>query len=407
MKPLIAIGLNQVKLAFYNWKRLLLYTLIPIIFLIFLSSGFNRLFEMGVYLEPFEVIIVNQDTHNLSSLLVYQIKEDKNLASLVNLTLLEREEEAENLVKEDRVVAAIVIPDGFINSLERGTNHSIKLMTSMSQPVKGYMIQSIMESYMKSVSAGQSAVNTVWDYYIKMGMESNERRDKIDNVINDITLRAYFVRANTIQKNTIPGVNSIPPIGFYGVSIVLVIVMLGAVAYGKQIFEDMKHRVTARIVLTGVQPNIYFLGKFLGLFIIGLIQGAAFFGPIAYILQVNYNIAWISTGAILLTTAFTVAALTMGGIVLIAQADRFQYIGSLMIFTSAIIGGGFIPYIYLPKFIKSISFLTLHYWVMGSVVSFSGSKYFEGLQSLLIVLLFGVVVLIAAYLRYNKTKGWQ
>lgn len=202
--------------------------------------GFSNLFEQGIYLEPFEVIVVNQDTHHLSSLLVYQIKEDKNLASLVNVTVLDGEEEAMELVRENQVVAAVIIPDGFINSLERGTNHSVKLITSLTQPVKAHMIRSIMESYMKSVSAGQSAVNTVWDYYIEMGMDSNERREKIENVINDITLRAYFVRGNTIQKKTIPGVNSIPPLVFYGVSIVLVIVMLSAISYGRQIIEDRK-----------------------------------------------------------------------------------------------------------------------------------------------------------------------
>ncbi|KAB3530750.1 ABC transporter permease [Alkaliphilus serpentinus] len=391
-------------MAFHDWKKLIIYILLPLISLTFLSYGLKGLFDNGIYLEPFEVIVVNQDTHKLSKVLVYQVEEDKNLASLVDITVLEREEEAEKLVRTDKAVAAVIIPDGFINSLEEGTNHSVRLITSLKHPVKAHMIKSIMESYMKSVSAGQSAVNAVWDYYIEMGMDRNQRREKIEAVINDITLRAYFVRSNTIQKKTLPGINSIPPVIFYSISVVLVIIMLKGVSYGKEIIEDMKQRVTDRIFLAGVSPRKYFLGKALGLFIITLVQGSIFFIPIAYFLEAKFNVSWVYSGSILLVSVFVITSLTMAGSVLIYQTDKFQYVGSIGIMTSVIIGGGFIPYMYLPDYIKEISFLTLHYWVMASVISFSGKYIVDGLQPLVIMMIFAFITMILAYTAYTKGK---
>ncbi|SCY01922.1 hypothetical protein SAMN03080606_00667 [Alkaliphilus peptidifermentans DSM 18978] len=149
------------------------------------------------------------------------------------------------------------------------------------------------------------------------------------------------------------------------------------------------------------------MGKFFGLFVIGLIQGAILFIPLAYLLEANYNIAWIYTCVILITTAFIISSVTMAGITFITNGEKFQYIGNFAILVSAIIGGGFIPHIYLPELVKSISPLTLHYWVMGSVISFSGKQNYEGLQSLATVILFAIFILMLSYLRYTKAKEWQ
>ena len=243
------------------YKKLLLVTIASLITIVSISNGLSFLFKEGLVINKANVVVVNEDTHPLSNLLLHQVSEDQNIKNILDILVLTNVEEAEKTVGNNKAMAAIIIPKGFINSLEVGRNYPVQLITNSANPVQSKVIESLLNSYMKSVSAGQSAVNAVWDYYGMTNMSYEEKSKKIDSVINDITFRAYLARSNVLNKESILSINNISSMEFYVFSVLVLLTMFIAITGGKEVIYERNNLVFKRLRLGGVDGFKYLLGK--------------------------------------------------------------------------------------------------------------------------------------------------
>lgn len=381
--------------------------LLPVVVIALMAAGYSYLFQQGIYIDRFNIVVVNEDQHSLSDFLLQQIQEDENLKALLDMEVMEDAIEAEERVRNNLVVAAVVIPEGFIHSLETGTNHSVKLITNRSQPLKSHMIQSIMDSYMKSVSGGQSAVNAVWEYYKLTDMSYEERSNKIDWVINDITLSVYFARNNVFQKSTIKGINSLSPFEFYLASGIIIFIMFSSLSGAKAIIEEKNSKIIHRIKLTGVSGFSYIIGKFLAIFSIGVLQSLFIFTVGAYFLLGGLQKDYCYILLVYLTTIFCVSTLSLLAAVIIKSRERLESIGSIIVLFMALIGGGIIPYIYLPNFLQTLGRFTINYWSLRGVLGFLEGTPIKGIISIALLAAVGGISLLLTYHIFNRTEGWE
>jgi len=327
------------------------------------AQGLAGFFKQGIYIDKFDVAIVNKDSHPLSKVLVQQFSTEKNLTSLLNIIIVDREAQAESLVRENRAVAAVIIPPGFIDSVEVGENFPIVLITNSAHPLKSEMIKSLMDSYVRNVSAGQSAVNAVWDYYGQTDMTARQRRQKIDMVITDVTLKA-MARNNLIHSTTLEGINSIPPTHYYLASGIIVILLFITLALSRGMVEEINNRVTDRISLSNISKGSYLFGKFLGIFASGAVFIILFYILGSVVLMGGLGSVPYHYLGILLCCHFAASGLAILFGTLIKSPSVMEMGGNTIIFTMAIVGGGVIPYIYLPTIIAKMAPLTINYWAV-------------------------------------------
>lgn len=378
---------------------------LPIVIIFFMAIGFSFLFDQGIYIDGFDIVVINQDQHPLSKFLIQQIKEDENLENLLNIWILEDEAEGERRVRENEVVAAVILPNGFIHSLETGTNHSVKLITNLRHPLKGHLIRGIMDSYMKSVSGGQSAVNAVWDYYTSGGMTYEERKDKIEWVINDITLAAYFARSNVFEKITIKGVNSLSPLQFYSISIPMIFLMFSCLSGGKDMAEEERTKIVYRIRLTGIGGISYMLGKSMAVFMINLIKTLPLFILGAYLLLGGFTKVYGYVFILYMVLLFCLSSLSLLGAVVLKSREKLDLIGNNLILIMALIGGGIIPYVYLPPSLQYFSRFTINYWGVQGVLGFLDNRPSKGITSIFLFIAVGVFVFIVCCYLHHREEG--
>lgn len=389
-----------------DYKKFLILLLLPLMVIFLMAAGFKYLFQRGVYIDTFEIVVINQDSHPLSNLLIQQIQEDEKLKELLHIQFIEDEIEGEKRVKDGLAVAAVVIPDGFMRSLETGTNHSVKLITSKSQPLKSHIIKSIMDSYMKSVSGGQSAVNAVWKYYRDTDMSYQESSKKIDRVIQDITMRIYFARSNVFEKKTVAGINSLSSFEFYFTSVMIIFLMFSALSAGKSIIEDEKTKVLDRLKLTGVSGFTYVMGKFISTIIIGVLQSLPIFMIAVYFLVGGIGIKYLYMMLLYTIIILTIAALSLMGTVLVKSQEQMDIMGNITIFIMTLIGGGIIPYIYFPTPLQYLSKFTIHYWCLNGMLNFLQGSIKEGIISIVLLLTIGIIGFLFSWYLYSKQEGW-
>lgn len=389
-----------------NYKKMLIILFLPLIVIFLMGAGFKYLFQSGVYIDRFEIVAINQDAHPLSSLLIQQIEEDEKLKDLLHIEFIEDEIKGEQMVRDGLAVAAVVIPDGFMRSLETGTNHPVKLITTRSQPLKSHIVKSIMDSYMKSVSGGQSAVNAVWEYYKGTDMSYQERSKKIDSVIRDVTMRIYFARNNVFDKKIVAGINNLSSFEFYFISVMIIFLMFSALSGAKSIISDEKTKVLDRLKLAGVDGFSYVMAKLISIIAISVLQSFPIFMVATYFLVGNIDIKYLYIMALYLTIISTIVILSLMVRVLVKSQEQIDVMGNIIIFIMTLIGGGIIPYIYFPAPLQYLSKFTIHYWGLNGMSSLLQGSIKEGIFSILILLIIGIIGLLLSCYLYSKEEGW-
>lgn len=182
-----SLWLYEMRAALRRPAPLFLSFFIPVILLSLLLVSVYRLLPESD--EPIKAAIVDLDETFETKALINQLSEDEEMRK--SLTLLPmNSEKAEERFREGKLVGVITIPKGFSESLRRGENDPIQVITNEEQPLSSSMLELLLESGAMYISASQSAVNTVYDLHIQNLSNSEKRNQKLQQSILTFTLFA-------------------------------------------------------------------------------------------------------------------------------------------------------------------------------------------------------------------------
>lgn len=138
--------------------------------------------------EPVRAAVVDEDDTFQTNALINQLSEEKRLSQALDLAPM-KAEEAESAFEKGELAGIMTIPEGFTGSLMNGENDPIQVMTNEDDPLDATMLQVLLESGAKYISASQSAVNTVYDLHIRK-LPPDERNARLEETIITYTLFA-------------------------------------------------------------------------------------------------------------------------------------------------------------------------------------------------------------------------
>ena len=391
-------ALEELKKSFSHKKKTMGMIVIPLVFIFLLPMGLGNLFEEGLYIDSFSVAVVNEDQHPMAHLLMEQIRGDEDLQALIEIVHAADGEAAEGMVRDGAVFAGVVIPEDFVGSLERGENRELILYTDPGDPFKSQVLKGIMESFMYSVSAGQSGVNTVWDYYREQDMPLEERRERIDPVISDITFRALHARDTMLAHQQMEGINTMNPGVYYLHSVIFSLLLFAALFLGRDLMEEQKQGLFLRIPFTGTALKEYYGGKILGRGFRMTIVAAVLIAAGQRMLGVKLDFSALVT--LFYLSLWILVILTLAALFsqVLRKPELFLTLGNFFVYGLILLGGGLIPYYYLPFNLGRLAGFFPHYHYLRGIQRITISDY-QGLgpKSLLMVLgallVFGLGVL--------------
>ncbi|NTU70440.1 MAG: ABC-2 transporter permease [Coriobacteriia bacterium] len=327
-----------------------------------IMSGSGRIPVAIVNLDSRPYAIVKDQAAELEA----SLTDEKRIKALFTMERTRDLAGVEHRVANGDLAAALVIPEGFSNTLGQGTIKLDVLVDPGSTVSAG-----IWESIVRSVAVRYSAVVVV----VRTTMEAVQRANSpalakaggagavVGFAITEGSRDDVF-DAVKVTDTVSGGTNKVGAIDYYALSMTAMFLMFAAMFGAMSTVRERTEQTMARMLASPTARESIVGGKMLGVFILGITQFAVLFLFTKYLLNVWWG---QSTLAIVMVAVAEVAAVTglATGISAIAKTQRaIGGIAPLFIQIQAAIGGAFFQLDALPEWIQPIKYFSLVGWAL-------------------------------------------
>ena len=409
------IGIKDVKLAFRDRAALIFMLLAP--FLLTLGMGlvtgrFSGDNSSGVSDIP--VVIVNQDDGELSKALV-DLFNSEDLAELVEPTIGTSPEAARQMVDEDTVAAAIIIPAGFTNSIipEQGSFDNgnqpkvikIEMYANPARPTSAGVIKSILDEFMsrieESTLSGQTAiVQLLMSQRIspeQTQTASNEMNQSLANKSQGETL-AIKLNSSTADGEEI----KFDVLAYLAPGMALMFLMYTVSYGGRSILTEKAQGTLPRLLVSPTSSTQILGGKVFGIFLTGVAQLLILIGGTSLMFQLKWGDA---LGVFVLVLAAVFGATGWGMLITALARTPAQVgsVGSATMLIFGILGGSFIQLENMPASVQMLSRITPNAWALDGFTTLALGGTLSNLFTPIIALLtMGGILFVISVLLFGK-----
>lgn len=326
------------------------------------------------------------------------IKEMISIKENCNFVQVNNKEEAYQMVKDGEAYGAIIIPKGLARDIMDGTNTPATVVLPNNSSIEADLIKDLIDGGTKSLTSAQAGIYAVTYEYEQVYNDriTKELQDNINIKYFDHTL----ARESYFNHNKISASGELTLIEYYISSgIVFFMLLLGMVfskalcPRNKAFYKKLKSHNISKAVVTLTRIISVFTA-----YIIVTIIGFFIYVLICKYLGIDIIVLKIRDYLILMFVIFCIVSF----VVCIFTITESQISGSLLLFVSTLImnfiSGGFVPTVFLPKSIQSLSPYMLTNVLSKQVGSifigeFDGNGFLNACVILLGIYIFTAIVL--------------
>ncbi|PKN93712.1 MAG: hypothetical protein CVU44_07810 [Chloroflexi bacterium HGW-Chloroflexi-6] len=418
MQKLFLIGLKDVRLAFRDRAALILMLLAP--FLLTLGMGFvtGRFSGNGSSgLSDIPVVLVNLDNAQLGDALVETFNSE-DLSTLVEPTLADSPEAARRLIDDNQAAAAVIIPDGFSESIiptqeMLDTENydpaavQIEVYANPSSPTSAGVIKAILDEFISRVEEGR--ISGMTSMLAIPGIE-NMPNDQIESLAREmfegagedesfssaaITLNAGEQGAEAVEFDTL---------AYLAPGMALMFLMYTVSYGGRSILVEKTQGTLPRLLVSPTASWQILGGKVLGIFLTGFAQ----MGILILASSLFFQVQWGDPLGMLVLIAAAVFGASGWGMLITAAArstGQVGAIGSAVMLIFGILGGSFINLEQMPVFIRTLSGITPNAWGLDGFTTLAlGGRLADLGQPILALLVMGAVLFAASAVLFSRSN---
>ena len=390
---LITIIQYDLKNYLHSKKAFLMMLILPILAIITAVQISTTLFVNHSFINPITLVIVDQEQSFYTNLFIQKITETPSLQQNIEI-IKTSEEEGYKLLKENKAGGMVIIPDHFTSNMQESIFDPIIVIGNHKKPLEATIIKEGMESPTNLMSAAQSAVFTVVHY----GMEHELTPEQVDQVFQkaaiSFSLKALGREQIFSQTIKTPWMD-LEASYFYFSSILILFLSL----YGLQgmyfYISERENKILTRIISTGVPLWKIILGKWISLTLFLFIHANIIVWA-CKIMKLFEISGEMGLGILLLLITCSCIS---SFILMISMVSKNSYLASMIIFGVSLLGvflgGGLIPYTYMPNFMEQFGKFTMNYWSnQGLIYALFSSQSDKVWQSILIISGLAIVSLV-------------
>jgi ABC-2 type transport system permease protein len=415
MTKLILIGLKDLKLAFRDRAALILMLLAP--FLLTVGMGFvtGRFSGSSSGISHIHVVIVNLDGEQLGDSLVDVFKSD-DLSELVVLTESDDPEAARRLIDEDEAAAAIIIPEGFTQSIipsaeqMMGDSDSapvqIELYANPARPTSSGIVKSILDDFISRVEEGRMTSMTAIVQMIASGRISPQQAESAGQAMGErLTDSPEADLGIPLTTNTASGEsNDFDVLAYMAPGMALMFLMFTTSYGGRSLLAERSQGTLPRLLVSPTSTTQVMGGKVLGIFFTGAAQLFILIGASTLFFQLKWG---DPLGVIVLVLAAVFAATGWGMLITAIARTPAQVsnLGSAIMLVFGILGGSFISLDQMPAAIRLFSRITPNAWGLDGFTTLAlGNSLAQLGRPLLALTGMGAALFAVAVVLFNR-KG--
>ncbi len=410
MKKLLLIGIKDLKLMFRDRAALTFMLLAP--FLLTIGMGFvtGRFSGGATGLSDIPVVIVNLDKQDLGNALE-DLFNSEDLAELMEPSASIDPETARHLIDDDQASAAIIIPEGFTQSIIPADGAmlnpkyvqlepvQIEVYTNPSRPTSAGVVKAIVDEFISRVEEGRMSGMTSMTQLIASGVIAPQDAPAIANDLfqNVDTPQSAAITIRTDKE----GADAVDfdLLAYFAPGMALMFLMYTVSYGGRSILTERAQGTLPRLMISPTQTVQVLGGKVLGIFLMGVAQ----VGILILASSMFFGVKWgdaLGVAALILAAVFGASGWGMLITSLARTPAQVGSTGSAIMLIFGIMGGSFISLENFPPFMQTVSKITPNAWGLDgfTTLALGGTlkNLTEPIAALLIMgaVLFGIAVVI-------------
>ena len=403
MRSLLIIARREIASRFGNPVVLLLTIGVPLLIAALISVVFGDLVVGRTISEKrIPVGIVNLDRGgpwgNLGELFVQAMlpREGETgllsdpLFELFTVTELDGEALARRLVKQEKLVATLIIPPEFSDSLAADERATLTVLVDGRQESSGVAFRTVVATLANMLSTGEVTLRTTAQALLRYPRP--RRQLESGALLDDLTalaLDAARPGANPIQVQRVEHGGQAVRIAWRRYLAAAIAVMFSgfmALTGSGSIFREKAQWTLQRLFTTPNPPGVILTGKTVGTYLGGLLHLGVLVGGMAVLERVltrggNPTQRVDPVGLALLVLAGLLAATGLG-VAIAGLARTYTQAtswGGLALLLMGLLGGIFFPVELLPIPLRALSRATYFYWAMDGYLRLSRGEGAEAI----------------------------
>jgi ABC-type multidrug transport system permease subunit len=390
--------------AFTDKKGLLLSFLLPIVLVTLFSLVYGG-FQSSVKDKAQEILFCDADSSASSMELLEKLQADNGLKVIQKPI-----EEAKELVINGHFPSALMVYEGFGDSVQNGGKAPVEFIYDESRSMEMGLTQGALMSTLMPF-LGEKGSKKQIHQFINQKYDGDLPEELIKEIHNDIDQQFDGGDSESVFKmdelvTRAISVKADMPWGliqaFAGTSVMMLLFSIASM--GGTLIREQEMGTLKRILYSPIKPWQIIMGKFGSGFVFAMIQMTILllFSWLVFHLDIFRNFS----GLIILTISISLAVSGFG--ILIASFTKSQKqvesLSLIIILVMSALGGSMMPLFLFPEFLKGIAQFTLNYWAidgfydtLGRDVGFGGAVF-----NAMILVIFAIISSLIAVFVFTK-----
>ncbi len=412
MTKLLIIGWKDLRLMFRDRAALILMLAAPFALTLGMGMITGAFGSSGGSISKLPVVVVNQDGGQLGDALE-QLLLSADLSDLLAARVSDDVAVARADVQADQVVAAVIIPAGFTDSIipREGSSTpeavvAIEVYKNPGRPISAGVVESIVQGFADRVEAGRVGGQVAIEQLLRSGLAAPQDVPRLAQQIGQEQASLAGAPLIRVQRSHVAAeqTNDFNPLLLLAPRMALVFLMFTVSLGSRSILVERRDGTLARMLSTATPGGPILVGKITGVYLVGAAQ--MFILILASALL--FGLRWGDPlGVVLLVLAAVVGAAGWG-LLLAAIAktpNQVANMGMAMMLLFGILGGSFFGGT-LTGALGALGKITPNAWAMDGFTTLArGGDVADLAPDIAALLLMGAVLLAISVVLFGR-KGF-
>lgn len=349
-------------------------------------------------MQLFEIAIVDDDQTLETKYVIGQLLDNSHLSKVTKVTIVDHAK-ARTLMEKNKVVATIVIPEGFSRDVKKGLNTPVEVIGNGDRPLQAQLVRHLMESAAKLTTAAQSGINTIDHFLAEENVPDDVRHAEFKKSLLSFSLH-ILGRGTIFEMKEKKNLFQQDILQYYVLSFYLLLIMIWSFGFlvllRERINGPLRNRLNSRGITEWKEKFAGFAAAVVSVSLISYLLSL----PITWL----FGSSAINYGNLLsiVRIVLTFSAFFMMLAVFVSNDQLFLLFGIGLIMIGAVAGGHVIPVVYFPDWLERIGMFTINSWALRSVFDPADMQSIKMLGLITI----SCLVITAVYLKtgYRRCK---
>lgn len=392
LRKFFLIAFKDLRLIFRDPAGLVFMLLAP--FALTLGMGaltgrFSGTTQLGISQIP--LAIVNQDGGELGKALE-DIFTSKELSDLVAAQILTDPTGARALVDQDKLAAAIIVPEGFSQSIfttESGGNIvAVEFYQNPTRPTSTGIARSILDSFLNQVEIGRVSGTLIIQQLLASGAINPQQAASIGaEVGREVVGNASGSASIKLNSTTVEGSGAKFDILAYLAPGMAMLFLMYTVSFGgRSLLVESRAGTLARMLISPTNPGFVLGGKGFGIFLTAAAQLIILIGGTSLLFRLSWGDGKAVT-LLILAAAFGASGWGILMAAVLKTPGQVAITGSAIALLFGILGGSFFDLSMLPEWVRKVGMITPNSWANEGFRILSMGGQLSAIETNLIALL--------------------